>query len=248
MKVTVYTCVAGGYDDRLPIIKHRDPSFHYEYFTDNNTLKSDIWMVRELRSPKSIAKNHYINRYHKLYSKQILENTDVSVYIDGNIDIHKSIQPLIDEFINSDALFGCLKHPQRSTLQEEAEACIRWDKLKTRELFTLKKQLEYYRIDGYPEDYPLFAATILFKKHCKDKRLNAAMSLWWEHINKFAHRDQLALPYVLWKTKLPYMAFDFNIFDNEVFKMQLHSKKYRRNVHIKNFRVWNKKIIYNLIN
>jgi len=78
------------------------------------------------------------------------------------------------------------------TLTREAEFCLsRWPKL------PVKEQKDFYLSEGCPDNTGIFMGGLIVRRHTKAiARLN---ELWWEQITKFSQRDQLSLPYVLWK-------------------------------------------------
>ena len=224
LKATVYTCITKGYEISLPPAPAQDCINSCVLFTNDSSLVSPGWEVRRLVSSPRIKRADLINRYHKLFASTLFNDTDISVYIDGNIEIISNICPLIDSFLQSGKSFGCLKHPQRSNIIQELEACSKLGKFKEDDYAHAFDQVDAYLKDGFPLEMPLQAATILFRKHVQDPLLNEAMTLWWEQLNKYTCRDQLSLPYVLWKTALSFMSFDLDIFDNEYFIRHPHKQ------------------------
>ncbi len=216
-KVALYTCITKGYDSSVPRVTKSDQFERCILFTDDCRLRSAVWESRPLASPEKLERSDLVNRYHKFHAERLLPECDLSVYIDGNVDICQDIRPLIDIFLESNALFGCFRHPQRTSIAEEADACIRLNKFKSNDSEKWQDQISSYQRDGFPQDFPLLAATVLFRRHGINGELDKAMTEWWHQVNEYSCRDQLSLPYILWKTKLPYKVFDLNIFDNPYF-------------------------------
>lgn len=233
MNVTVYSCFTSGYEAVPPRAFNMGPYDRYVAYTDDASCIKTTWEIRKLASPASVKRGDLINRYHKFFAESLFPDADVSIYIDGNIDVVGDISFLVDEFVKSKALFGSLKHPQRKNVYEEIEAIRNLGKFKFDDAIKADKQLESYRLDGFPADFPLQAATVLFRRHGIDDRLGKAMSLWWRQVNTYTCRDQLSLPYVLWKTDLPYIAIDLDIFDNQIFYRRPHQSKLARYVRLK---------------
>ena len=222
MRTTVYTCITSGYDKKLSPVPTQGCIDSYVLFTNDPRVASAGWDVRDLASPPYVNRANLINRYHKLFPTLLLGDTDVSIYIDGNIEIKRDIWPLVDQFLQSGKLFGCFKHPQRANILQELEACVSLGKFRATDRVKAPDQINYYILEGFPIDSQLQAATILFRKHEHEALLMEAMTLWWDQINNYTCRDQLSLPYILWKTGLPFMSFDLNIFDNEYFVRHPH--------------------------
>ena len=225
MKVILYTCITKGYDSFPPSVLEGNKFDHCVLFTDDHSISSLTWEVRELASPRTVKRADHINRYHKLFAESLFPGADISIYIDGNVDLIGDISSLVKEFADSGALFGCLIHPQRNSVLEETQACRKLGKFKGGDAELVNEQLLKQSKEGFPSGYPLFAATVLFRRHNIGKELNLAMSLWWEQVNHYTCRDQLSLPYVLWKTQLPYKAFNINIFDNTYFCRRSHQEQ-----------------------
>jgi hypothetical protein len=115
-------------------------------------------------------------------------------------------------------------HPQRDNIVQELEACIHLKKFKKGDQYFASDQVNSYLSRGFPVCTKLQAATIIFRRHDKVDLLHSAMSLWWSQVNRYTCRDQLSLPYVLWKTGLPFISLDLDLFNNEYFLRRPHNK------------------------
>lgn len=62
----------------------------------------------------------------------------------------------------------------------------------------LKEQMKFYEHEGLPKYTCYFENPVIIRK-TNDDELKAVMRTWWEQIERFTHRDQLSLPYALWK-------------------------------------------------
>ena len=222
--IVIYTCVTRGYDDYLtrPAKQSRDVSFIC--FTDDRLFEKNGWTLQGLKQPSSINRPDLINRYHKFFPHVLFPDADCSIYIDGNLEITGDMIPLIKGLIKSGSALSFLKHPGHSTLEDEIAACIRLNKFKGDDISMLDAQKEFYLREGLPENHPHFRASILLRDH-RNEMLAPAMSLWWEQLLNYTGRDQLSLPYVIWKSKVPYTVIDKNdSWQNIYFKKKSHSK------------------------
>jgi hypothetical protein len=225
VKITLYSCIASAYDEPIPIGLVSDRVDSCIMFTDNHAAKAPGWEVRALASPSGITQPNLINRYHKFFPHRVLDDVDVSIYIDGNIRIIKDIGPLLDSFIGSDKEIGVFSHPQRKNIVEETCACINLNKFSDEDKIRVVSQLEFYAKEKYRLNSELYAATVLFRRHRNLDILDKTMSLWWEQINKYCARDQISLPYVLWKSGVPYKVYNIDIFDNPYFQRLAHGSR-----------------------
>ena len=221
-KVVVYTCVSSGYDVVPSPAEEQRSGYEYLLFSEEESCTPPGWRHRDFISPRNIVQPNLINRYHKIFPDQLSMDADISVYIDGNVRIKRDLSPLLSEFWKSEKIFGCFRHPQRDTIREEVDACLLLGKFKSAENGLSSEQLRFYAADGFPMDFPLQVATVLFRRHDGPEVLSEAMALWWKQINIFTARDQVSLPYVLWKTQLPFVSFEIDIFNNVYFERENH--------------------------
>ncbi len=222
MSVVIYTCITRGYDDSLARPAPQTTAVNYKCFTDSRKLRAPGWDRVPIVKPPDIKRSDLINRYYKFFPHVLMPDIGVSIYIDGNISVIGDLTPLIDQFTVSEMPFACLVHTQRKTVWQEAEACRKLGKFKGHDLEKLQSQLAFYSTVGFPVDTPLVAATILIRRHDSVPMMHA-MNLWWSHILTFTARDQLSLPYVLWKSQLPFMTFDFDVLgDNDYVSRRPH--------------------------
>ena len=225
LNITIYTCITSAYDAPLPMGLFSDCVGSCIMFTDDATIDAPGWEVKALASPSSITSPNFINRYHKFFPHRVLGNVDISIYIDGNMKIIKDIGPLVDSFVASGKEIGVFSHPQRSNIVEEACACIDLNKFSDEDSVSVVEQLENYARDGYKLSSQLYAAGVLFRRHRNKDFLDQTMSLWWEQINNYCSRDQISLPYVLWKSSAPHEVYNIDIFDNPYFQRLAHGSR-----------------------
>ena len=90
----------------------------------------------------------------------------------------------------------------------------------------MDKQIANYLSQGFPTHNGLFENSILVRDN-RNVCVQALMRYWWDEYNKYQTRDQLSLPYVIWKTK-----FDTNkilILGSDV---EMNPRFNRLNVHL----------------
>lgn len=197
MKLLVYTCVVGGYDRVFPPVK-AEPGVDYVIVSDDASIEVEGWRTVAVdASDHATARAH--NRRFKMLGHEILSGYDFSIYVDGNIRILGPLSPLVARFIDSGAALGVYPHPTRSKVAEEVSACVAARK----SAFPEKLEAEYaeYVADGFPDIGGLVEGGILLKNHAHPA-LGNAMRLWWSLFERSGSRDQISLPYVIWKTNL----------------------------------------------
>ena len=195
----VYSAVTADYDK---VFKPRFTTDNVEYilFMDHPS-KITGWNVRQLDTTKS---NHNVlnNRWYKFFAHEVFTDVEYSIYIDGNIRIIGDLTPLIQEFKESGAALGVFKHLDRSTISEEMNACFKYNKFDPQDELQIKSQLETYYKAGMPHEQLLSDNAVIFRWH-KHPKLAESMNCWWEQLQTYSKRDQISLPYVIWKNELP---------------------------------------------
>jgi SAM-dependent methyltransferase len=159
-------------------------------------MTSDVW---EIRKATPVANPVLSNRHIKILAHKYLDEYDISVYVDGNIQILEPIKPLINDYLST-TNFALYKHPKRTSLYEEAEVCI--EKNKVRES-PVREQLERYRQKGFPDEQRLAENRVLFRRH-HSSDVKELMSDWWYEFSEGVNRDQLSLMFVLWENNVDY--------------------------------------------
>jgi hypothetical protein len=201
----VYTCIASGYDRVYPPLSIEE-GFDYFIVTDDPTLTVPGWRIH-IVDRNSFPSSRLMNRYFKMLGHREFLGYDASLYVDGNIRILGGLQLLFDRFQASGGALRLFAHPLRDTVSEEIEACVKGGKVSDGE--RLLSELAAYRTDGFADVSGLIEATILMKDHTTADT-DRAMCFWWDLYQQYQSRDQISLPYVLWKTGVSYTYHDFS--------------------------------------
>ncbi len=213
----VYTSITGNYDDlRLPAVVN--PKLKYVCFTDNKNLRSDIWNVKYVENMDNLD-NALFARQFKIRPHRFFPEYDTSIWIDANLQIKKDLMPLMQRYQqNADILL--FPHPERMCIYDEGATCIHWRKDdKKRILYQMKKYLD----EQYPCDNGLMCGGCIVRNHNKSNIIDA-MENWWSEVINGSRRDQISLPYALWKTENLYDLSDLNYDNNEWFRVLPHKK------------------------
>lgn len=198
-RIVIYTCITGDYDyvmEPLYVNKNLD----YILLTNNKKLKSSNWKIQQI--PDEIQQlytdNILLNRYVKLNPHKIFEDYDYSIYIDGNIRIISDLSSYINR-VNKDVGIAMHMHAKRNSIYEEEKAC---ERLKKGNVKKMKEQLSKYKSEGFPYDYGLLEANMIVTD-LKNENAKKILGLWWDDfIVAESFRDQLSLPYILWKNNI----------------------------------------------
>jgi hypothetical protein len=193
-KFLVITSITDGKDEL------KDPEFEFDNcdyfaFVDKNYSDIKIWEQRRVINFSFIDKyKHRRNaKIYKILSSLMFPQYEYIIWVDGNHQLKVDPQSIIDEY-GSDSDLLLFKHPDRKCTYEEMGAILHWE---LDEKSNVKSQYDFYKGIGMPSDWGLFEMSIFIKK--TNSIINHLDSLWWEHICKFSSRDQISLPFVLWK-------------------------------------------------
>jgi hypothetical protein len=200
MKFLAYTCVFDGYDRIFPPVR-KDPALDYVVVTDDQDLRVDGWQTLVV-DPTRFESPRVANRHYKMLGHRYFDQYAASVYVDGNIRMLGNASEPLSQLIDSNAALGLFKHPKRGSVAAEIAACVEHGKTTVSE--RNREELSDYRLDGFTDQQGLVEATVLLKNH-RHLALDRAMSLWWTLFERYESRDQFSLPYVLWKTGVPYV-------------------------------------------
>jgi hypothetical protein len=195
MRVAVYTCITEGYDTlSSPVIV--DPRLEYFCFTDKPENLASPWSFMPINLPHLNAKDK--NRFIKMHPHEFFSDYDITVYIDGSIQVVGDIYPLIVAVLNLKEDIFVYKHPQRNCVFAEAAACAHYSH---DWIWTIALQMRRYVIEGYPVDNGLFEAGVIIRKNTA--AVSSLMEMWWSEYCSGAKRDQLSLPVAAWRLGIP---------------------------------------------
>ena len=199
-RVAVYTCIA-GLKEIIPDPLFVSDSCDYFVFTDNEIASNSIWKKKDIKKMKFPCNNaNEINRYVKLHPHELFPEYEYSMYVDGNICIVSDVVPMINQ-MNEEEFLALHKHDRRTCAYKEAAAFYHIPRLK-KFAKQAKVQMEEYRRQGFPEEFGLFENPIIIRHH-NDKECIRLMELWWKQLVMFSMRDQISLPYAIWKLDIP---------------------------------------------
>lgn len=221
-KIVVYTCIAGKYDEVLEPLYHND-NVDYIIYTNNENIQVKEWQKRDI--PDEIQKlnsNVLINRYIKMHPKELFEDYDYSIYIDGNIRTVSDLSSFVNK-VNSKTGLALHRHSTRSCVYQEAKACELYKKGNSDKL---DYQLEQYRKDGFSDNFGLLECNVIVSD-LKNEVSAGILNDWWDDFIKWSSmRDQISFPYVLWKKgfKIDDVgSLGENVFNNPKIEIIKHS-------------------------
>lgn len=191
MNNIIFTAIIGNYDTlKDPLIF--TPGWKYVCFTDNKSLRSDVWAIvqvdniPELKDLDDVRKARYLKiMFHKFFF-----SAGITIWHDASMQVNCDLDWFINNYYSGS--FTTLSHPDRNCIYKEAVACC---KLKKDDVKTISSQMDYYWRDGYPEQHGLAATGLLIREVSE---FSIALSeRWWREVSGYSSRDQLSFDYVM---------------------------------------------------
>lgn len=201
-KVAVYTCIAGDYDELLEMSSSESDA-DYFCFSDRQFAHSGSWKLLPL--PVAHGDSVLDSRFVKMHPHVLFPEYSCSIYVDGNVRVRGKVSALARSALREGVL-AIYAHPFRDCIYDEAKECAAlgydW-------FWRIRDQMNQYAAAGFPLRYGLFEANILFRKH-HDPALVRLMEMWWKEFRCGVPRDQLSLPFLLWKHNFPSVSLGEN--------------------------------------
>ena len=145
------------------------------------------------------------NRLHKMLHFTKLPPEGLSVYVDANVRPINDLLPLFEAFHESGADIGMYRHYARSSVRDEARACLLRKKVDNPD--AVSEELQFYEDAGFPDKGGMWEGSVIFRRH-SSQALHAAMQDWSDLYSRFQTRDQFSLPFVIWKHGLKVYDLD----------------------------------------
>lgn len=216
MKICVYTCITGSYDN-LPEIKIKEKDVDYICFTNNKNIKSKDFKIIYIDDK---IDNHILGRKIKMLGHEYLEkNYDICVWMDASVTFDKSVKEFVKKYLKDNPI-AFFKHYCRNNVYDEAVACIRFRKDSKEKIL---KILDFLKKEKY-DDNGLYETTVYIKK-INDEKVKETMKLWYYMIENYTIRDQLSINYCTKKTGINVSIIDGIVWDNPYFHTVSHNYK-----------------------
>jgi len=197
--ITVYTAIFGDYDILRDPEEH-NPGCRYACFTDSQKT-SDIWQVVMQQRLTSTAVRDA--RLRKILGHALI-NTKYSIWLDGNLQLLIDPVKVVTQHlaVYDIAVFA---HCERDCVYQEATTNILMHKAPAEDV---RKQVNRYRSNGYPEHNGMAETSILIRRHTPE--VIEFSRRWWAEIIRDTHRDQLSFNVICWELGMEYEAIKGN--------------------------------------
>lgn len=217
-KGVVYSAITGTYD-LINEDFEMDPCFDYILFTDNHEIKSQKWKVVYLDNDEKLDQVR-LARKVKILGYRYLQGYDYSIWVDGKIRIVGELHDFVQKYKGRMPILAFC-HYINTCVYQEYELC---NELKKDNQEVMKRQIEGYREEGYPENQGMIDSCILVRE-LNDEKLNQVMDCWWQEVHTKSLRDQLSFNYSFWKMDFAYDTSSLFCGRNQYFLTVPHNMK-----------------------
>lgn len=202
MRIVVYSALYGEREPLNPLCmgdgKLNGPGYDRVLFTDRAGV--DLPGVEIRQDTLTGLDPARASRRAKLRPQNYFPDHDWTLYIDNNAALTADPHAIVATLGTSAETGGffALPHPLRRCLYQEAESCLLAGR---EEPEIIRRQMEVYRMAGYPADAGLTAGMFLLRR---GNRPEWALQgeRWFEHVLHFARRDQLSCDFTAWSLGL----------------------------------------------
>lgn len=196
MKIAILTSLCGDREKLCnPVVIHDN----VDYFAFVDNPKSGlVWNQQkalEFTTDKKY-KNRRNAKIYKILPFLFAPGYDYYFWVDVSHDVVENPFKIIEKHMDG-YTFGFFKHTARNCVYDEAKILL---ELGYDFPENINNQINFYKEEQYPTNNGLFELSTFITKNTPDMQTTCLM--WWEQICKFASRDQLSLPFCLWKNKM----------------------------------------------
>lgn len=217
----IYSVNIGGYDffNEPKIV---DKNVRYILFTDNKYYRSNVWEVNHVDFLSGMN-NRLKSRFIKLNPHKVLPNHDISLWVDGNLQLKINDFNTFLKKINFSNNVMLYKHRFRNCIYEEGKRVV---ELKKEFPDVVSRQMNKYINDGFPKNLGLYETGIMVRPN--NNIINKFNEEWWNEVNTYSGRDQLSQMYVSWRNGVYVdpIKNGKSVYDNDFTSPTDHSKEF----------------------
>lgn len=190
-KIAIITCIFGDYDELRENQQYQvvdNEELEFVCFTDRK-YETLLWRLHIDTTKES----RLASRYYKMQGWRYID-ADYFIYLNGSYNLACAPQELVGKHLDekTDAFFYIHQDRYKSCAYKEGSFF-------TSEYPAVKQQLVEMREAGFPEGYGLIHAAAFGWKN--NERTQKFFDLWCKEFDKYPTRDQISLPYALWKSQ-----------------------------------------------
>jgi hypothetical protein len=230
-RACIYTAICGGYDDLKPQPEQTIPC-DFVCFTDEPARFAGAgWRTVPLEWGAADGHPPWLRaKFPKVMPHAAFEEArgvlgepgglryDYTIWVDASVRI---LRPELAERMIAaagDTGMALVRHPERDCVYGEVEASFGpWTAHKHAGA-PLREQAAHYRAEGYPERNGLYSGGVV-ARDMGSERVRAVDEAWWAEILRWSTKDQVSLPYALWRLGARVGAVELDLWRNPLFEV-----------------------------
>lgn len=223
-RIAVYTSVFGNYDSIYePLFVADNCDFHI--ITDREISASSVWKKVNtnifedlIRDMSNIEKN----RFFKINPHLIFSDYELSIYIDGNVQVISDLTEFIYKIGKSGIALH--KHRERDCVYEEAREVLLLNRDSNSNIL---EHIQHIANTRMPKQNGLFECNIIVREHNNDI-CKTIMNRWWKEFREHSNRDQISFAHSLYLSNIDFSDIGIlgdNVYENYAFRIHRHLQK-----------------------
>ena len=215
-QVALYTAIFGDFDVLKDPPRMKNTSYYC--FTDNPTVRTNIWDISVVEVPNGEHPRLSAKRFKTMPHRFLPPGHRYSIYIDGSLILFNPT--FVERCLASLDRWGiaCMTHPESNCIYDEAAGCAPLEKYRNQPILA---QVEHYRTLGYPAQHGMPACGIIVRDS-ENEKVTKIGEEWYQENILWTYQDQLSLPYLLWKHQHDFDRMNFKFFDRSMFGLTNH--------------------------
>ena len=190
-KITIYTCITGGYDTPFDSFKKKE-GYRYVLISDTpiqtQSWENIVYDFAGLEGLSMVKKQRFI----KLHPYIFFDSDNLTVWVDGNLPVNDKLYDYIK--VNEEYDLTFKKHLCNKCIYQECDLVIKCKKDTPENVNRIR---ERYKKENVPINLGMFETNVIIRKN--KEWVRKFMEEWWKEIKENSHRDQLSVMYIVWK-------------------------------------------------
>ena len=180
----IFSVITNNYDPIYTAPKY--DGWDVILFIDSKPEKDCGWTIKLIKDAENQKCPILLSRKYKILSHRFLPEYDLVCYMDANQCLRKE-PPSIPTWF---------RHDRRQNIYQEAAQIIKNGRFSKKHI---DRQIDYYN-KNYYKDKGLYTNGFFVRQH--SEKINKLHDVWYTETAKFTPRDQLSLPYAIFKTNI----------------------------------------------
>lgn len=179
----------------------------------NHECRVVTFTEKNLPYPLPNLNNRLRGKYIKIQTHRFCDEPEF-IWIDGSVQVtNRKFGGFLRDKLQ-DADIAIPLHPDRNNVYDELNYILDGikngkDYLKERYVNEpLTEEQDFYRMQGLPADFPLFACRIFARQN--SEKVNMAFNDWWMGCLEYSNFDQTYFSYIAWKHDLKIASFPYS--------------------------------------